>query len=194
MVTSQWLYLGFLALLGAERLVELVISKRHAQWAFSQGGVERGQRHFQVMKLLHTGFLFACAAEVILTPRSFWPALGWTALAVALASQALRYWAISSLGRYWNVRVIVIPDHPAVIAGPYRFLRHPNYVAVVLEGIAVPLIHNAWITAGVFTVLNAALLVVRIRCEEQALREFCAYDERLGQRHRFIPFQGERAS
>ncbi|HET6346370.1 MAG TPA: isoprenylcysteine carboxylmethyltransferase family protein, partial [Myxococcota bacterium] len=102
----------------------------------------------------------------------------WPMLAAALAAQGLRYWAIGSLGRRWNVRVIVLPNVPAVTRGPYRFLRHPNYVAVVLEGMAVPLIHGAWWTAVAFTLANALLLRVRIRCEEDALARFGAYGVR----------------
>jgi methyltransferase len=180
-------YLALLALLGLERLVELRISRRHARWALARGGVEVGQRHFRVMKLLHGAFLAACAAEVVLLARPFVPALGWPMLGLALAAQALRYWAIASLGRRWNVRVIVVPGAPAVTRGPYRWLRHPNYLAVALEGVAVPLVHSAWWTALGFSLANAALLAVRIRCEERALAQHCDYDARLGGVHRFLP-------
>ena len=90
-------------------------------------------------------------------------------LALAVAAQALRWWCITTLGHRWNTRVIVVPDTPLVRGGPYRFLHHPNYVAVVLEGIALPLVHTAWITAVCFTVANAWLLAVRIRVENAAL-------------------------
>jgi methyltransferase len=86
-----------------------------------------------------------------------------------VASQGLRWWCIATLGRRWNTRVIVVPDLPLVRSGPYRFFRHPNYVAVVVEGVALPLVHAAWITAVTFTVLNAGLLAVRIRAEDAAL-------------------------
>lgn len=180
-------YFIFLGALVVERLFELRLSNRNAEWAFARGGVERGQRHFWVMKLLHTGFFAACATEVLVLGRAFVPALGVSMLLVALMAQGLRYWAIASLGHHWNVRVIVVPGAPAVVSGPYRFLRHPNYLAVVLEGIAVPLMHSAYLTAAAFTLLNAALLVVRIRCEETALREHCDYDERLTSRPRLWP-------
>jgi methyltransferase len=91
-------------------------------------------------------------------------------LALVVLSQALRWWCITTLGRRWNTRVIVVPGLAPVTGGPYRFLSHPNYVAVVVEGFALPLVHSAWITAVVFTVLNAALLTVRIRSENAALR------------------------
>jgi len=94
---------------------------------------------------------------------------------VALVAQALRYWAIASLGDRWNTRIIVVPGLEPVTRGPYRFLRHPNYVAVVLELAAVPLIHGAWVTAAVFTLGNALLLLVRIRADEAVIRSSLGY-------------------
>jgi methyltransferase len=166
---SEALFTALVLAVGLERLAELVVSKRHAAWAFSRGGVEFGQRHYPPMVVLHSALLVGALAEVWLFDRPFVPALGWTMLALALGSQALRWWCIASLGRQWNTRVIVVPGLALVSRGPYRLLRHPNYVAVVLEGAALPLVHTAWVTAAVFTVLNAALLTVRIRVEERAL-------------------------
>ncbi|THG28610.1 isoprenylcysteine carboxyl methyltransferase family protein [Naasia lichenicola] len=164
------LYAVLLLATGIERLAELVISTRNARWAFARGGVEFGREHFPWMVALHTGLLVACFVEVVVADRPFLPWLGWAALAATLASQALRYWCINALGRQWNTRVIVVPGAGLVTGGPYRFLRHPNYVVVVLEGIALPLVHTAWITAIGFTVLNAILLMrYRIPVEERAL-------------------------
>lgn len=154
---------------GLERLAELVVSKRNAAWSFARGGVESGQRHYVVMVVLHTGFLVAMLVEVGLREPEFVPLLGWTMLVLMIASQALRWWCIATLGHQWNTRVIVVPGLPRVASGPYRFLSHPNYVAVVVEGFALPLVHSAWITAIVFTVCNAALLAVRLRVERSAL-------------------------
>jgi methyltransferase len=162
-------YLLFLSLVILERLNELALSRRNAAWAEARGGIEYGRSHFPVMALVHTGFFASAALEVILLRRPFLPALGATMLALALAAQALRYWAIRSLGPRWNVRVIVIPGMPLVTSGPYRHMRHPNYVAVVLEMFAIPLIHTAYLTAVVFSLLNLGILGVRIRCEEAAL-------------------------
>lgn len=156
---------------GAERLVEVGLSIRHAAWAFARGGKEFGQRHYPAMVVLHTGMLLACLAEVFLAGRPFIAWLGWPMLAVALACQVLRYWCIGTLGRQWNARVIVVPGLGRVTRGPYRFLTHPNYVVVIAEGIALPLVHTAWVTALVFTVLNAILLFgFRIPTEERALK------------------------
>jgi methyltransferase len=126
------------------------------------------------MVLLHTGLLVGAVVEVWVANRPFLPALGWSMLAVVVLSQALRWWCIATLGNQWNTRVIVVPGLPLVRRGPYRIMRHPNYVAVVAEGFALPLVHTAWVTAVLFTVANAALLRERLRVENQALRELAA--------------------
>jgi methyltransferase len=160
-----------IALTALERLAELVVSARNARWSFARGGVESGRGHFPAMVALHTGLLVACVVEVHAADRPFLPWLGWPALVLVLASQALRWWCIATLGPRWNTRVIVVPDLPLVSRGPYRWIPHPNYVAVVVEGIALPLVHTAWVTALAFTVLNAVLLLgFRIPAEERALQ------------------------
>lgn len=156
---------------GLERLAELVVSTRNARWSFARGGVESGRGHFPWMVALHTGLLLACVLEVHLADLPFVPWLGWPALALVLASQGLRWWCIATLGPRWNTRVIVVPDLPLVRRGPYRWFSHPNYVAVVVEGVALPMVHTAWVTAVGFTVLNAVLLFrFRIPAENRALR------------------------
>ena len=155
---------------GAERIAEVIISNRNAAWAFARGGREFGRSHYPLMVVLHTGFLFACLAEVFLGDRPFIPWLGWPMLVIALACQGLRYWCIGTLGHQWNSRIIVVPGLGRVTRGPYRFLSHPNYVVVITEGIALPLVHTAWITAIAFTALNAVLLFgFRIPVEERAI-------------------------
>ncbi|MDX2969655.1 isoprenylcysteine carboxyl methyltransferase family protein [Kribbella solani] len=161
-------YLGLVLLVALERVAELVVSLRNARWSFAQGGVESGRGHYPYMVALHTLLLAACLVEA--AQRPFVPALGWTMFAVVLLAQGLRWWCITVLGHQWNTRVIVVPGLRLVARGPYRWLRHPNYVAVVAEGIALPLVHTAWVTALVFTVLNIPLLAVRIRTEESALK------------------------
>ncbi|MFE5341119.1 isoprenylcysteine carboxyl methyltransferase family protein [Isoptericola sp. NPDC056578] len=168
---SAALYAALVLATGVERLAELVVSARHARWSFARGGVESGRGHFPAMVALHTGLLVACVVEVVVADRPFLPWLGWPMLALVLASQGLRWWCIATLGERWNTRVIVVPGLPLVRRGPYRWLAHPNYVAVVVEGVALPLVHTAWVTALVFTVLNAWLLLsFRIPAEERALR------------------------
>lgn len=170
-MTSVGWFVVLVALTGAERVAELVVSARHARWSLARGGVESGRGHFPPMVALHTGLLVACVAEVLLADRPFLPWLGWPAFVLVLGSQGLRWWCIATLGPRWNTRVIVVPGLPLVRRGPYRFLAHPNYVAVVVEGIALPLVHTAWVTALAFTALNAVLLLgFRIPAEERALR------------------------
>lgn len=185
-------YLVLLALIGAERLFELRLSRRNAACAFERGGIESGRRHFFWMRLLHTAFLAGCALEVTLLQRPFDARVGVAMFVLVVAAQALRFWTIASLGPLWNARVIVVPGLPVVTRGPYRWLSHPNYLAVVIEGFAVPLIHGAWLTALLFSAANAVLLIVRIRCEERALAEHCRYTERLGDRPRFVPLRAVR--
>lgn len=167
---SAWWFTALVVAVGLERVAELVLSKRNAAWSLAHGGKETGRGHYLPMVVLHTGLLVAAVAEVWLLDRPFewW---GWIALAVVLLAQGLRWWCIATLGRQWNTRVIVVPGAGRVAGGPYRWLRHPNYVAVVLEGAALPLVHSAWITAVTFTVLNAILLKVRLSSENAALRE-----------------------
>ena len=168
-MTTLTAFVVLVLLVGVERLAELVVSKRNAAWSLSRGGVETGRGHYPFMVVLHTGFLVAMLVEAVLRRPTVPGALAWSMLAVVLAAQGLRWWCIATLGPRWNTRVIIVPGLAPVRSGPYRFLSHPNYVAVVVEGVALPLVHAAWITAVVFTVLNAGLLAVRIRAEDTAL-------------------------
>jgi methyltransferase len=164
----SWYVLLIIAV-AVERVAELVVSTRNFNWSRARGGVEFGARHYPAMVALHGGLLVGCLLEPIALHRPFLPALGWPMLVVVLAAQGLRWWCITTLGRQWNTRVVVVPDAPRVTSGPYRFFSHPNYVAVVAEGVALPLVHTAWITALVFAMLNAALLRTRIKVENAAL-------------------------
>jgi methyltransferase len=176
-VASVILYLVFILLTGGERLAELVVSTRNARWAFARSGVEYGRSHFPWMVVLHFGLLLGALAEVFFLNRPFLPALGYPMLAIALLCQAGRWWIIGTLGHQWNTRVIVVPGLGRVTRGPYRFawLPHPNYLIVVIEGVALPLVYTAWITALTFTVLNTILLLgFRIPTEDRALRSLAA--------------------
>jgi methyltransferase len=177
--------LVFLSLLAGERLVELALARRNARAALQRGAFEVGRAHFRVMSAFHALFLVSCAAEAVLLHRPFPGALGFVALSGALAAQGLRYWTIAALGMRWNVRILVIPGLPPVTSGPFRFVRHPNYVAVILEMLCVPLIHGCWLTALVFSVGNAGLLWVRIRAEESALGS--SYALAFAGKPRFLP-------
>jgi methyltransferase len=185
MVSSVQAYLGLLVLFAAERCFELVLSARNARLARARGAVESGRGHYPVMAAFHGAFLVACAAEVVLLDRPFPGLLGWACLALVLAAQGLRYWAVATLGERWNTRVIVVPGEPPITSGPYRWVRHPNYVAVALEVAALPLVHGAWLTALVFSVANVFLLRTRIRAEERALGP--DWEHAFAGRPRFVP-------
>lgn len=157
--------LVFLGALVAERLVELFISKRNAANAFAKRAVEVGKGHYVAMTLFHGAFFVAC----FFGRGPFDAVRFFGLLPLAVAAQALRYWAIHTLGERWNTRVIVLPDAEPVTGGPYRFMKHPNYLAVCVEMAVVPLMLGAYLTAAVFSLANAVLLWVRIRVEEKAL-------------------------
>jgi methyltransferase len=162
-------YVVLIAAVAVERLAEVVVAERNRRWSRERGGIEAGSRHYPAMVLLHAALLVGCLVEVAALHRPFIPVLGLPMLALVVAAQALRWWCITALGRQWNTRVIVVPGAPRVTGGPYRWIPHPNYVAVIVEGIALPLVHGAWLTAALFTVLNAALLKTRVRVENAAL-------------------------
>jgi methyltransferase len=185
MQISLQVYLAILAALLAERLIELAISRRNARRAFARGAVEAGVAHYRAMLAVHALFPFACAAEAISFPHRVPASVQLAAVVAALAAQALRYWAVWTLGDRWNTRIIVTPGAEPVTDGPYRFMRHPNYLAVVIEMAAVPLIGGAYATAIVFSITNAILLAIRIPAEERALG--ARYADRFASRRRFIP-------
>jgi methyltransferase len=162
-------YLILLLAVGLERLAELVLAQRNLAWSRARGGVEIGAGHYPVMVALHLALLVGCVVEVAVMQRPFIPALGWPMLALVVAAQGLRWWCITTLGRQWNTRVVVIPGAPRIDGGPYRWISHPNYVAVAVEGFALPLVHSAWVTALAFTTLTAVLLSTRVSVENTAL-------------------------
>jgi methyltransferase len=185
MVISQPAYLILLALLAMERGFELFLSRRNARRAFAHGAFEVGREHYRAMVVMHTAFLASCAAESIFLPHKIPPTLSSIALSFALLAQLLRYAAIATLGKYWNTRIIVLPDAKPVTTGLYRWIRHPNYVAVMIEMIAVPSIRGCWLTAAVFTTLNALMLAIRIPDEERALG--ANYSQAFRSVGRFLP-------
>lgn len=187
MPPSATLYLALVALVGLERIVELILTRRHIRSLEGRGGRVVTDDPYGWMVLLHTAFLIACPLEVVLLERPFLPLLGWPMLGLLLLTMALRYWVIATLGDRWTTRVVVVPGEAPIVGGPYRLLRHPNYVAVVLELIALPLVHGAWWTALGASLLNALVLRARIGVEENALAAVSSYREALGDKPRFLP-------
>ncbi len=185
MVISLRTYLIILAILIVERIFELDLARRNARRAFDRGAIEVGQAHYRVMVAFHTLFIVSCATEAIFFPHSMPSLVAWIALFAEVVAQALRYWAVATLGERWNTRIVVTPEKTPVTTGPYRFMRHPNYLAVVIEIAAVALIGGAILTAIIFSIGNALILAVRIPTEERAMGE--GYADALGSRRRFIP-------
>lgn len=176
-IDSRVAFVALVALVAIQRLLEMAISKRNYRRALARGGVESGAGHFPWMVLMHAAFIVAGPAEVLLLARPWVPPLAAVAISLLILAQALRYWAVAALGHRWTTRVVCVPGDRLVTSGPYRWLRHPNYLAVVAEFIALPLVHTAWITAGVFSVANAIVLRRRIGVEEDALRRYCRREE-----------------
>jgi methyltransferase len=169
---TRLLYAVLIAGVAVQRLAELRVSRRHRRALLARGAVEVAPRRYPAMVALHAAFLLACPLEVWLLRRPFRPALAAAMAALLLAAQALRYWAILTLGERWTTRILCLPGAALVTGGPYRFVRHPNYLAVVVEMAALPLLHGAWLSAAVFSAANALVLAVRIRDEETALARF----------------------
>jgi methyltransferase len=174
---TRLLYTILVALVAAGRLVELRIAARNRQRLFARGGVEVAPGHYRWMVLNHTAFLIACPLEVWLLGRPFIAPLAAMMVLLVILATALRYWVIRTLDGRWTTRIVVLPGTPPVVGGPYRWLHHPNYLAVCTEIAALPLVHAAWLTAILFSVLNALILRVRIRAEEGALKRLTPYDE-----------------
>jgi methyltransferase len=173
-VDTRLLFTALVALVAVQRLVELRVARRNLRRKLAAGGVEVGAGHYPVMVGLHTLFLVSCVAEVWFLRRPFVPWLAFAMLAVLVAASGLRWWVVRSLGGAWTTRVVVVPGAPLVASGPFRFLRHPNYLAVALEVAALPLVHTAYLTAVGFSLANGALLAVRIRTETAALERYGA--------------------
>jgi methyltransferase len=190
---TRVLYTILVLAAAAGRLLELRIANRNRRLLLARGGIEASPGHYPWMVALHSAWLFACLLEVWLLRRPFLPILAAVSLIVFLAAFALRYWVISTLGERWTTRIICLPGGAPITGGPYRWLRHPNYLAVILEIVSLPLVHTAWLTALVFSLLDALLLRVRIRAEEEALRRLNGYDEVFSGRPRLVPgVKGER--
>jgi methyltransferase len=193
-MTTQQLFVALVLLVALQRLGELRLSRRNEQRLREQGAREHAPGHFRVMQLLHAAW-FACIILEVTWLRP--PLQPWVCASAALCfglGQALRYAAIQALGERWTVRVLTLPGAAPITRGIYRYLRHPNYLGVVLEIAALPLLHSAWRSALVFSLANGALLYVRIRSEERALSRNGGYREALGALPRLVPTFRTRGS
>jgi methyltransferase len=188
-MVTQVLFVIFVLLLAMQRVFELRLSRRNEARLKEANAVEHAPGHFRWMKLMHIAWFPAMLLEVIALQRPFIPSLAIFAIFFFLAGQTLRLLAIRTLGPRWTVNIVTLPEAPPVERGIYRYIRHPNYLGVVLEILAVPLVHTAYLSAIIFTVLNALVLTVRIRAEEKALHQSDQEPAGLVKRPRFIPFQ-----
>jgi methyltransferase len=164
-----------LAILIIQRLTELWIARKNEAWMREHGAYEVGKSHYKYIVAVHVMFFVSLLLEVQYTDRGIaeWWMIPFFFFIVA---QILRVWSITSLGRYWNTRIIILPGINVVSKGPYRFLRHPNYLIVATEILVIPLIFQAYFTAILFTLLNALVLSIRIPIEEKALKEATNYE------------------
>jgi methyltransferase len=180
-------YLALLALVGGGRLVELGVSRRNQRQLEKQGVRKVAEPHFRWMVILHGGVLVAAGVEVVTLRRPLIPALAISMGALFALANLLRWWVIRTLAGHWNVEVMASSHVGVVTSGPYRWVRHPNYVAVVAELFALPMIHTAWITALAGTAANLEILRRRLGVEDGVLMADPAYRVTMGPKPRFLP-------
>jgi len=188
LTTTEVGFVGLVLAVAVCRVAELRVSHRHQRVLAGQGARPVAEPVFRAMVALHTGVLIAAVVEVVALHRPFLPGLGVPALIVFALANALRFWVIATLGVHWNVRVVPSEAMGVVTGGPYRFVRHPNYVAVFAELLALPLVHGAYVTAGVGAVLHIVILRRRIALEESVLLNSDAYRRAFANKPRFLPW------
>jgi methyltransferase len=186
-MVTKLVFVGIVVAIFLQRLLEVKISDRNAANLLAQGGRKHGDNQLPLVKLMQLIWFGAMIAEVWLLDRPFVPGLAAVSFSAALAGQGLRYLSMRSLGKRWMLPIITLPGAAVINRGIYRYLRHPNWLGVILEIAAVPLIHTAYLTAIVFTIANALLMRQRIKTEERALSEDNNYMTVFAGRGRFIP-------
>lgn len=157
-------FILFILFLITQRLSELYIASRNEKWLRSQGAVEYGRGHYPYMVALHTLFIISIVVEYVVRGR---PPIDVAFLVLFILLLLFKFWALWSLGKYWNTKIFRVPGTGPIKKGPYRLLKHPNYLNVIGEIAVIPLVFHLYYTAIVFTVLNAIMLTVRIRVENK---------------------------
>jgi methyltransferase len=180
-------YLGLLLLVGLLRIVELQISRRHQREMVARGATKVNDPRFLWMVLLHTGVLVGAAVEVVFLHRPFIPLLAAICFVVFLAANGVRWWVIQTLGEHWNAQVVDSTGLGVVTTGPFRYVRHPNYAAVFVEMLTLPLIHTAWITALAGSLAHIVVLSQRLSTEERILFSDAHYRAAMAGKPRFLP-------
>ncbi|MGG4491888.1 isoprenylcysteine carboxyl methyltransferase family protein [Metabacillus idriensis] len=180
----------FLFIIIFQRVSELLIAGRNEARLKKMGGEEHGSSHYPLIVSVHLLFLLSFTLEVILFNKQISP-LWMIILPIIFMAQIIRYWAVFSLGPFWNTKIIIVPDLEVVAKGPYRFMRHPNYLVVAAEILFLPILFQAYFTAILFTILNAVILSIRIPAEEKALMEHTDYKKAFLAKKRFVPGKEE---
>jgi methyltransferase len=180
-------YLGLLLVVALLRIYELQISKRHQREMVAHGASKVVDPVFRTMVLLHTCVLIGAALEVVYLHRPFYPVFAGVCFAIFLLANVVRWWVIRTLGEHWNVEVMNSTGMGVITTGPFRYVRHPNYAAVFVEMLALPLMHCAWITASVGTVAHVLVLSRRISTEERVLFSDSRYQQAMYGKPRFLP-------
>jgi methyltransferase len=187
-------YLGLLLAVGAGRLIELQISTHRQRRLAAQGIVKVPEKHFHWMVVMHIAILLSAGLEVVLLHRSFLPVLGLTMGLLFLLANGLRWWVMATLGKHWNIQVMNSVPLGVVTTGPYRWIRHPNYLAVFLELLALPLIHSAWLTAVCGEIACGFVVRQRLKVEESVLMANPEYRAAMSDKPRFVPRLFDRAA
>ncbi|MED3563333.1 isoprenylcysteine carboxyl methyltransferase family protein [Bacillus xiapuensis] len=176
----------FWCLIILQRLIELRIARNNEKWMMEQGAIEYGHEHYRFIVWMHLLFFLVFISEKITLNRGISDTWQWL-LFVFILTQLVRVWALFSLGKYWNTKIIVLPGANVVKRGPYRWIKHPNYLIVSIELLVIPLLFNCFLTAAVFTLLNIFMLSIRIPKEEQALKTYTEYEGAFHKCNRFLP-------
>ncbi|WP_318616377.1 isoprenylcysteine carboxyl methyltransferase family protein [Sporosarcina sp. YIM B06819] len=159
-----------------QRLIELFVARRNEKWMLDQGAFEAGAAHYPIMVAMHVTFFVSMLLEVMVLGRTLSP-IWMVLLGIFLLTQAARVWCLASLGKFWNTKIIILPGADVVRRGPYRWIRHPNYLIVSIELLVLPLLFGAYLTAVLYSLLNVWMLTVRIPAEEKALKDATNYRE-----------------
>ncbi|HEV2522139.1 MAG TPA: isoprenylcysteine carboxylmethyltransferase family protein [Candidatus Acidoferrales bacterium] len=187
-------YLALLVVVGIGRLAELVISRRNQKQLEAQGAQKVPEPHFRWMVVLHGAILVSAGAEVLFLHRPLIPALAFPMLALFVLSNLLRWWVIHTLSGHWVVEIMDASHIKTVSSGPYRWVRHPNYVGVIAEVFSLPMIHTAWITAIAGTLGYIEILRRRLKLEDGFLMANPDYRRAMGDKPRFLPRLFKRRS
>ncbi len=169
----MFLFYPLIILVIIQRLVELMISRKNEKWLLNNGAVEYGKEHYKFIVLLHALFFVSMIIEYNVPGRYYeFNPINYLFLVFFFFLQGMRVWVLVSLGKYWNTKIFRIPGSGLVSTGPYKYLKHPNYVIVICEIFALPMIFNLYYSAVIFSLLNAVILTLRIRTENHALDNY----------------------